>query len=211
LLVCPIQGSFRHGATNSIIRSHALRSNLKLLGQALRNEPSSFEGKIHQRFRAANTSDLSGGQPPKLYLGALGAKMLSLAGALADGTIVWMTGPRNHPKLHTPHVGRSCRGRRTADATHRRVHTGDVAPRLPLRAGRPLLSNSGCSRVTVPCSIAKDFPGLRIWRSYGDQETVARRLQEIFDAGSDEIICTEFGTDEDLANTRGCLEVLVNA
>jgi alkanesulfonate monooxygenase SsuD/methylene tetrahydromethanopterin reductase-like flavin-dependent oxidoreductase (luciferase family) len=43
----------------------------------------------------------------------------------------------------------------------------------------------------------------------GDQQTVARRLQEIFDAGADEIICTEFGTDEDLAQTRACLEDLI--
>jgi alkanesulfonate monooxygenase SsuD/methylene tetrahydromethanopterin reductase-like flavin-dependent oxidoreductase (luciferase family) len=43
----------------------------------------------------------------------------------------------------------------------------------------------------------------------GDQETVARRFKEIFDAGADEIICTEFGTDADLAQTRACLEDLV--
>jgi len=43
----------------------------------------------------------------------------------------------------------------------------------------------------------------------GDQETVARRFKEIFDAWCRRDHLHEFGTDADLAETRACLEDLV--
>jgi len=183
---------------------------LKLLGQALRNEPSSFEGKFISGSGPQILPDLSGGQPPKLYLGALGAKMLSLAGALADGTIVWMTGPRTIRSFTRPTLDAA------AEAAGRRpprivVSIPVMCTKTPA-AGRQAAARQFRLQPSYRAMLDREgLSGPEDLAIVGDQETVAHRLQEIFDAGADEIICTEFGTDEDLANTRACLEVLVHA
>jgi 5,10-methylenetetrahydromethanopterin reductase len=181
---------------------------LKLLGQALRNEPSSFEGKFISGSGPQILPDLAGGQPPKLYLGALGAKMLNLVGALANGTILWMTGPRTIRDFTRP----------TLDAAAKAA--GRPAPRIVVAipvlctedptAGRLLAAQQFRLQPSYRAMLDREgLSGPEELAIVGNQETVARRFKEIFDAGADEIICTEFGTDADLAQTRSCLEDLV--
>lgn len=43
-------------------------------------------------------------RPPTLLLGALGERMLQLAGARADGTVTWLTGPRTLGEFTVPTI-----------------------------------------------------------------------------------------------------------
>src|SRR5215213_1067441 len=67
------------------------REYLQILGPALRNEKVSFRGELLTGRRGAI---FPGAPAPRLYVAALGRQMLALAGAMADGTILWMTGPQ---------------------------------------------------------------------------------------------------------------------
>ena len=175
---------------------------LKLLGQALRNEPSSFEET--SQLRAANTSRPLERSAAELYLGALGAKMLSLAGALADGP-----SSDDRPTHHREAAA-------TLDAAAEAAgQPARIVVSIPVMCTKtPTAGRARCSAIPAAASYRamldrEGLSGPEDLAIVGDQETVARRLQEIFDAGADEIICTEFGTDADLAETRACLEDLV--
>ena len=70
-----------------------MRDYLSALAPMLRGEPVSVRGD----FVSATTMGAVGPKDavaPALVVAALGPKMLELAGALADGTVLWMTGPR---------------------------------------------------------------------------------------------------------------------
>ncbi len=51
---------------------------------------------MHQgsEYRVAASLDVPGGRPCQILVAALAPKMLALTGAVADGTITWMTGPK---------------------------------------------------------------------------------------------------------------------
>ncbi len=72
-------------------REAHMREYLEVLGPLLRGEPAQFRG---EEYRVALTLQLP--DPPRVpvLLAALGERMLRLAGRAADGTILWMTGPR---------------------------------------------------------------------------------------------------------------------
>jgi F420-dependent oxidoreductase-like protein len=52
---------------------------------------ASFSGKV---YRVNASLNVACGSPPQILLGALGPRMRRIAGAVADGTVTWMTGPR---------------------------------------------------------------------------------------------------------------------
>jgi len=52
---------------------------------------TSFSGKV---YRVNASLNVAAGAPPPVLLGALGPRMRRIAGAVADGTITWMTGRR---------------------------------------------------------------------------------------------------------------------
>ena len=64
---------------------------LTILGAALRNEHVDAAGDM---LTGRSNPLLPGVPAPRLYVAALGDQMLHVAGAVADGTVVWMTGPR---------------------------------------------------------------------------------------------------------------------
>ncbi len=66
---------------------------LKILAPLLRGEAVNVQG---ERVRAVTLGPLGprGAEAPSLLVAALGARMLGLAGEVADGTVLWMTGHR---------------------------------------------------------------------------------------------------------------------
>ena len=66
------------------------REYLSILRPLLNGEPASVDGEQVSAHIALTTP---GPTPVPLLLAALGPKMLRLAGELADGTVLWMTGP----------------------------------------------------------------------------------------------------------------------
>lgn len=69
-----------------------MREYLQALGLLMRGEPTSFAG---EEFRIEGYQlNVPGGSPPPILVAALGPQMLRLAGRLAEGTAIWMGGPR---------------------------------------------------------------------------------------------------------------------
>ncbi len=63
---------------------------LQVLGPLLRGEQAEFSG---EEFNVNLALGIPGAQPVSVLVGALGPKMLGVAGTYADGTTTWMTGP----------------------------------------------------------------------------------------------------------------------
>lgn len=68
-----------------------LREYLTVLMPLLEGSPVAFDG---EEFRVHGAVQVSGGSRPPVYVAALGAQMLRVTGALADGTSTWCVGPK---------------------------------------------------------------------------------------------------------------------
>jgi len=68
-----------------------MREYLSVLSELLAGRPAKFEG---QEYRVNLGLQVPGAQPVPVLVAALGEQMLRLCGRLADGTILWMTGPK---------------------------------------------------------------------------------------------------------------------
>lgn len=85
-----------------------LREHLDVLRPTLRDEPVEYAG----RFVAASTTGVATGVPgaaPEVpvILGALGPRMLRLAGEAADGTMTFLAGPRTVADHVVPRIRRA--------------------------------------------------------------------------------------------------------
>jgi 5,10-methylenetetrahydromethanopterin reductase len=183
---------------------------LKLLGPALRNEPSSLEGQFISGALTPMFPDLPDSPAPKLYVAALGPKMLNLAGALADGTILWMTGPRTIRDHTRPTLEAA------ASARHR--PTPRIIVGIPVlctddaSAGRLVAAQQFGIRPSYQAMLDREgLSGPEELAIVGNRQTILTRLEELFDAGADEIICTEFGTEAEVEQTRACLTEFTRA
>jgi F420-dependent oxidoreductase-like protein len=68
-----------------------MREYLTVLADLLAGRPAKFEG---EEYRVNLGLQVPGAKPVPVLVAALGEQMLRLAGRLADGTILWMTGPK---------------------------------------------------------------------------------------------------------------------
>ena len=150
---------------------------------------------------------------PGVVLAALAPRMLEVAGALSDGTVTWMTGPRTLRDIVVPTIG---------DAAER---AGRPAPRVI--AGLPVC-------VTDDIAAARDavrprIEGASAYPSYqrqlageglddladlaivGDVDTVRARLAELADLGVTELMADVFGTPDERAATTDLLTGLARA
>jgi F420-dependent oxidoreductase-like protein len=104
---------------------------LAALAPLLRGETVSVAG---ERVRVTTTGPL--GPPdvasPALLVAALGEKMLALAGSVADGTVLWMTGPKTIKGHIAPRLNEAAAG------------AGRAAPRVVCSA--PIVVTSDPSR-----------------------------------------------------------------
>ena len=147
---------------------------------------------------------------PDVYIAALGAQMLRLAGRRTSGTVTWMTGPRTLAE----HVGPTLRGAAeeagrppgavrvvaslpvsvTDDPYGARAHAADqfaIYGRLP--SYRAMLDREG-------------YDGPQDAALIGDEQAVAERLDELRAAGVDEFVGLAFGhSPDDRARTRALL------
>lgn len=72
-------------------RAAHMREYVEVLGPLLAGERASFSG---EEYRVELGLDVPEARPVPLLLAALGEHMLKIAGQRAEGTILWMTGPR---------------------------------------------------------------------------------------------------------------------
>jgi F420-dependent oxidoreductase-like protein len=109
-----------------------MREYLQVLRPLLRREPVKFSGEV---YRVSASVDVAAPAPPVL-IAAMGDAMLRVAGELADGTVLWMTGA----KTVAAHVAPKLRAAANA--------AGRPAPRIA--AG-------------IPIALTNDPDGARQW------------------------------------------------
>lgn len=81
-----------------------MREYLEVLTPLLRGEPVNYSGDL---YRTAIELDPTGAATPvPLVVAALGPMMLDIAGAMSDGTLLWMTGPRTIESHFRPRIER---------------------------------------------------------------------------------------------------------
>jgi len=78
-----------------------LRDNLAVPTPLIRSGSVSISGS---EFQVNAHLAVAGGTPCPILLGALGPRMLALAGRAADGTITWMTGPKTLREHIVPRI-----------------------------------------------------------------------------------------------------------
>jgi F420-dependent oxidoreductase-like protein len=111
-----------------------MREYVSVLAPLLRGEPVHFEGEL---YRVGGALDVAGAAPVPLLIGALGEQMLRIAGGLADGTVVGLTGPRTLASHVVPTI------RAAAEAAGRR------APRIVASFPIALTDDADAARAMV--------------------------------------------------------------
>ena len=137
-------------------------------------------------------------------IAAMAPKMLELAGAMADGTILWMTGPKTTAShiIPTMHGAAHAAGRPTpatvlglpvcltndVDGARDRA-SKEYAIYGQLPSYRAMLDREGAAG---PADIAV----------IGNEETVRARIAEIGECGATEFIVSAFGSADEVSATR---------
>lgn len=185
-----------------------MREYLSVLLPLIRDGAVAYEGET---IRTQAAIDIAGRLPCPVIIAALGPKMLELAGAVADGTVTWMTGPSTLGALTIPTITKAAE-----------------------QAGRP------APRVTVslPVCVEDDVEKSRGWAneeyamygmlpSYramldregaagpgdvavtGDEGAVREQLAHLADIGVTHFGAADYGPPEARARTRELLRSLL--
>lgn len=184
-----------------------LREYLEILMPLLHEKKVRFEGES-----LTTRADLQIDAPaPKVMMSALGPQLLKVTGRLADGTILWMTGP----KTITDHSAPTLRA--AAEAAGR--------PEPEVVAGFPVCVTDGtdADNDAAKARAAKAFAmygGLPSYRAMLDREgyegpgdiaiiggagEVEDRIRSMADAGVTTFAASEFGSSDQRAATRDLL------
>ena len=176
---------------------------LSVLLPALRERKVAVTGDIW-----SGNEDLTAGArhatAPSVLVAAMGPRMLEIAGARTDGTILWLSGPRTIETTIVPALRAA--GRRSPRIVAglpvcvtnrpdqvRDMIAGALASYATLPSYRAMLEAEGADS---PADVA----------IVGDEKTVTARLRTLADAGASDFAATEFGRDRaEFAATRQLL------
>jgi F420-dependent oxidoreductase-like protein len=184
-----------------------MREYLHALIPLLREGSASFEGET-VTARATISTPRDAYTP--VLLAALAPRMLELAGSVADGTVLWMTGRDTVASHVVPKLSAA------AEAA------GRPAPRvvcaLPIAVTAD--PDGARERANKIFSIYGQLPSYRAMLDLegaagpgdvaivGDEDTVAAQLAELAEAGVTDFAAASFATGEDAARTRALLREL---
>ncbi|HUI49991.1 MAG TPA: LLM class F420-dependent oxidoreductase [Acidimicrobiia bacterium] len=185
-----------------------MREYLSVLMPLLTEGKASFKGETI-------STEVAIGVEPRLtcpvVVAALGTQMLKLAGAVADGTVTWMTGPATLSEHTVPVI--------TAAATA----AGRPAPRVV--ASLPVCVTNDIDQARQRA--AKDFQVYGFLPSYramldregakgpadvamvGDEAAVERQVRALADAGVTEYVASIFGARDERERTRALLKSML--
>ncbi len=176
------------------------REYLSILRPLLHGEPAAFTG---QQLSAHVGLSVQVPGPVPLLLAALGPAMLRVAGELADGTVLWMTGPATIRDHIVPGITAAAGAGRpsprvvcilpvcvTSDPDGVRAAADKVfAIYGQLPSYRAMLDREGAAG---PADVAL----------VGDEDTVAGQFGVLAAAGVTDFVAAEFGRGEDAVRTR---------
>lgn len=186
-----------------------LREYLSVLMPLSRNELANFEGEMYRVHAGINAKGSTGFS---VVVAALGAQMLRVTAALADGTLTWCTGPVTLAEHIVPTITKAAE------------EFGRPAPRVI--AALPVCVTDDAEGATArAAAIFAAYGGLPSYRAMLDREGVAGpadiaivgstaevqdRVGALADIGVTEFAAVEFGaTPEETANTREALKGLL--
>jgi F420-dependent oxidoreductase-like protein len=184
-----------------------MKEYLAVLAPLIRTGAVSYQGS---EYRVNANVKVPNAEPCPILLAALAPKMLALAGAEADGTVTWMTGPKTLREYTIPRINEAAAkaGRPrprvvvglpiavTADVAGARESAGrafQVYGGLP--SYRAMLDREGAAG---PADVA----------IVGDEDAVGEQLQHLASIGVTELVATPFVVAKDTAaleRTRAAL------
>lgn len=173
-----------------------MREYLAVLGPLLRAGTVSHKGRY---FAVDGGFSIEGFSPVSIVVGALGPRMIQVAGECADGTVTWLAGPRGIGESIAPGLSKAAA---SADRPAPRIIAG-----LPVA----VCEDPATARATASETFAR-YGGLRNYQQqferegvdsvadlavFGSEEDVLGRLHQLRDAGATELWAVPFavGTD----------------
>lgn len=151
------------------------------------------------------------GAAPRLLLAALGPKMLELTGRMADGTILWMTGPKTISAHIAPTINAA------AEAAGRPAP--EVVAALPVCVTDDV--DAARARADEVFAIYGQLPSYRAMMDregvdgpsglalVGSADQVQDQISTILDAGATCFVASEFGEGDEAEATRDALRALL--
>lgn len=181
---------------------------LKILMPLLHDQNVSHGGEL---VTGRGGIGVPGAEAPPVYLAALGAQMLKLAGKLADGTITWMTGPATVSDLTAPTIAASA------------AAAGRPAPAVISAVPVCLTDDvdTARARAAEEYAIYGQLPSYRAMLDHeglagpedialiGDLDTIAAGLQAFADAGATTVVANPFGSRDEVAASRAAVASLI--
>jgi 5,10-methylenetetrahydromethanopterin reductase len=187
-----------------------MREYLSVLLPLLHGEAVSFSGELYQ---ANGAIQVPGATNVPVLLAALAPRMLALAGGMADGTVLWVTGPAtiaNHvvPAIHPaaeaagrsePRIVAALPVAVTDDPDAARERASKVfAIYGQLPSYRAMLDKEGAA---APGDVA----------IVGDEDAVREGIDKVREAGATEFIAVEYAEGDDGVRTHALLRELAAA
>ncbi|GGT03609.1 LLM class F420-dependent oxidoreductase [Planobispora rosea] len=182
-----------------------MREYLSVLVPLVRGEKVEFEGETLTAKVGLSTPG-TGDMP--VLIAALAPRMLKLAGEVADGTVLWMTGPKTVAEHVAPVVTEAAQA------------AGRPAPRIV--CGLPICITDDVeaarARAAEVYAVYGHLPSYRAMLDkegaegpaqvalIGDEDTVGAQLQMLAKAGVTDFAASEFGRDQ---RTRDFLKSLL--
>jgi 5,10-methylenetetrahydromethanopterin reductase len=180
-----------------------LRALTGLLGPDRRSD-------VAGEFLTARATLTVEGPPPGIVVAALGPRMLALAGALTDGTVTWMTGPKTLRATVVPQLndaaGRAGRPAPRVIAGLPVCVTTDIAAARDLV--RPRIEGAGRMDSYRRQLVAEGLDDVAELAIVGDADDVAGRVEELASLGVTELLADVFGTPDERQATIAALTAL---
>jgi 5,10-methylenetetrahydromethanopterin reductase len=186
-----------------------LREYLEVLMPLLQTGRVDFRGEEYRVSTFAPVR-VNGAGTPAVLVAALGRQMLNVAGRLADGTALWMVGPKTIESHIVPTL--------TAAAEA----AGRPAPRVAV--GLPVCvtadPEAARERAATVFGFYNDLPSYRAMLDkegaggpadvavIGDEDTVAAALRRLGEVGATDLTLPVFGSGEDRSRTLDLLSSL---
>lgn len=186
-----------------------MREYLEILMPLLHDGTVAFEGE-ELTARPFAPMKPAGATPPPVLVAALGTQMLNLAGRLADGTALWMVGPRTIADHIVPTITKAAQ-----DA-------GRPAPQVAVGLPVSVTADPDGARAKAAQAFGfyNNLPSYRAMLDkegaggpadvavVGDEESVARQLRGLGEVGATSLSLPVFGTSEERQRTMRLLSDL---
>ena len=179
-----------------------MREYLSVLLPLLRGEQVAFEGETLKTTTMAPL-ETAGAPTPQVLLAALAPVMLHLAGAVADGTVTWMTGPATVADHIVPSITKAAEG------------AGRSSPRVGVGLPVCVTADPDAARTQAATTFAVygQLPSYRAMLDregaggpadvavVGDEDAVAAAVRGIADTGATDFVAAPYGSRDELVRT----------